>query len=81
MHNARQRLGAAHIEFGDHRMGMGTAQHLDDQCIFSNPILHIAGLGLHHLGGVHFWAALADMAQIVAKLRGDLAQVIGILHP
>ena len=81
MHDARQRLGAAHVEFGDHRMGMGAAQHLDDQRILSHPVLHIAGLGLHHLGGVHFRTALADMAQIVAKLGGDLAQVIGILHP
>ena len=81
MHHTRQRLGAAHIEFGDHRMGMGAAQHLDDQRIVGNPILHVAGLGLHHLGGVHFRAALADVAQVVTKLRGDLAQVIGIFHP
>ncbi len=81
MHDARQRLRAAHVEFGDHRMGMGAAQHLDDQRILGDPILHVAGFGLYHLGGVNLGAALADVAQIVAKLGGNLAQVIGILHP
>ena len=62
-------------------MGMGAAQHLDDQRILGDPILHVAGLGLHHLGGVNLGAALADVAQIVTELGGNLAQIIGILHP
>ncbi|MNR18505.1 hypothetical protein D3C85_1352370 [compost metagenome] len=73
MHHAGQRLGAAHVQPRDQGMGVGAAQHLDHQRVRADPVLHIAGLGLHHLGGVHLGTALAYVAQIASKLGGDLA--------